>query len=736
MFRLRPVIIACIFYLFVSGVFNYQILCNAFFYCVESHPSDGIITEFISEISREKILQFENPYGFHQRLFYPFYTSYALADPGSAHLPFYLVFREFMSSHRTLLLIVFVNLFLNYAVMYGLLRKLNMDFLVSLLGGLVFGAMPFISYRVLNHYTYTPIFLFPLLFLVLYSLVQASSLKMKVWFSAIVAVVGVYTLLTNFYYFISMGIATCAYSTYAGIFHSKKFWQILKNNIWYLLLAGVLFMLLLIPWIMSVLTIGQLYTDAKMQGFGGAWLLSSDLMNVFLPSEHNPFYAVIFSLLSQKHIFLQKVQEMYLSSYAKNAYAGIISLATIAGIFFAWKKVPSHIRPQVCMYISLALFFLSLSFGPFLQIFKRWFVDVEGVSVVLPMPFLLLHYLPGMDTLRAPSRFVPVYIFFLVLASAYVWNYLSGRLPVGKSRYYIIGAVFFVVLLDQLYIIPKAAKEYRTHIPMRLYEHIATDKTRSTVLQIPFTVRDGFSYRGNVHAVSPMKGTLTHGKPIIGGYVARVATEIFSYYDRLPFISYLTRVSDIGNSSDGTPIPKKIGRYVGTPQSIKAELDFLNIRHIILKNDESYSKAVSMDILSAGFKKVSTDAEYLLYSRPLSPREYTMVDFTKEQPAYYLGTTDVNTKAVGHQFDKSAKVFLHAKKSKKQMIIRISAPQEVQADIFVNGQYQQTVTLSPVKETLKVMTKNELVSGIHMIDLVLKNPVHGMQASVYTIELI
>ncbi len=735
MFIRRPLVIASVLYLFITVIFNYTLVCNAFWSCAPSHPSDGIITEFISETSFQHIGQGKSPYAFHQKLFYPFYTTYALADPGSGHLPIYSLLRTFhTSSYNAILILVSCNLFLNYFIMYLLLRKLQMPFAVSLLGGLVFGAMPFISYRVLNHYTYTPIFVFPLLFLFLYSLIGTSNRHSKVLYAMCTSIVGAYILLTNFYYFISVGISVACVLFYGLFMNPKKVWRIFRSNILYIILSLLIFVYLLRPWLHAVAIYNTLFTNSAMQGFGGAWVLSADLVNIFLPSEHNPLYKFIFATLSQHSGFFQKLNTMYLSGYSKNAYAGILLLLSIPSLLIYRKKIPKQSLQPALLYLAVAIFFLLLSFGPFLQLFNRWFIEFEGVAVVLPLPFLLLHYIPGMDTLRAPARFVPLYIFFSVLASSYLWMYIYHRIDSKRLRYVAVSVAFIVVIVDQMYFIPPPHAEYSSPVPTKIYKKIAQDQSSGTVLEIPFTVRDGFSYRGYVKAVTPMKGSLTHHHAVMGGYIARVAPEIFSYYDRLPFISYVLQTIDSGNSPDGTPEKKAPTAFGGTPETIGRELAFLNIQYIILKKDESYSPQLAKLLVASGYKKTFSESQFDLYVQPQSSKEISSINFTNSVPPYLLGTADQNTKTVGYQFDSKATIFTHIKKSKHTLSFTTMSNTSQYMDIYINGTFVSSMLLDKAKKTYSIPIEN-MSSGIYMINFVLADKPKDVQVTMYTMEV-
>jgi hypothetical protein len=106
-----------------------------------------------------------------------------------------------------------------------------------------------------------------------------------------------------------------------------------------------------------------------------------------------------------------------------------------------------------------------------------------------------------------------------------------------------------------------------------------------------------------------MNGHFYHGKPIIGGYFARVPMSIFNYYKKLPFIGYITRIIDKGNYEPLKESPKDV---VITPlesdiDAVKNEIDFLSIKYVLLKNNEKYSLPISQILTNTGFKLVMND---------------------------------------------------------------------------------------------------------------------------------
>ena len=174
----------------------------------------------------------------------------------------------------------------------------------------------------------------------------------------------------------------------------------------------------------------------------------------------------------------------------------------------------------------------------------------------------------------------------------------------------LITALFILFFLDQFYVIPTKLNQ---EIPTKIYLSIK-DKPRGTVLEIPFTVRDGFQYIGFVHAIQPMAGQLIHGKPIIGGYMARVPHVIFEYYQNITLINYLAQIIDKGNYMPLKEKPREIN-FFPYPYPINTainEVQLLNIQYIVLKSDEKYSMYLIDLFNQMGFNEKLRDNNYIL----------------------------------------------------------------------------------------------------------------------------
>jgi len=600
-----------IFFFFINIIFNFSLWKELF--GNKMTISDNIVTEFLVERSYQSILHIENPF-VTKSILYPFKINYSLNDPNTAYVLPFIFLRPFFNSHKSLIIIVLMGFLLNMILMYLLLKKLKIDEGISLLVSLIFSFTPLLSYRAQVHYTYVSIYFFPLTYLIINQFLFAKSNNKKLLLSVTFGLFIAFVLLSNFYYFLMILLAIFFYFVYLLFQDIKKLLIFFKVSIFYIFSSVVSFFLILLPWFFSVYQIIRTKNSSTVSEFGGAITLSSDIISFFTPSEYNPFYKILFNKTALIIPLFSKYNSFFLNSWERFAYPGIIIVSVYLLIIFLkiFKKFPSSLWNNIKSYFILSIVFIVLMLGPFLKIFNRWTIDLEGITVVFPLPFLIIHYIPGLSTLRAPSRFVSIFVFFACIVAAYVLNFFLNK--ANKKKYVILLIVLFLIFfVDQFYVFPKNLNQ---EIPYKIYQYLS-NKPKATVFEIPFTVRDGFQYLGFVHAIQPMEGQLIHGKPIIGGYLARVPDLIFNYYKNLKFIGYIAKIIDKGNYDPFKENPKEPKIYI-FPYDLKIakqELDILNVNYIILKENESYANILKNYFMKLNFKKTFSDNGYVLFEK-------------------------------------------------------------------------------------------------------------------------
>lgn len=609
----RALIFAVLIFLGFNLLFNFQSWIELTSPKNEYNTAvgDSTLTEFILENNYQLLIQGKNPFILENKLFYPFDINVSLNDPGFSNVIFFFILRPFLGIHESMLIVVLLNIFLANLFMYMLLKKLKINNAINTILALSYGFMPVIAFRVLGHYTYTSIYIFPLVFLIVLNFIYLKNKKNKIKLSLFIGILLAFTLLLNFYYFLAILIALSLYIGYFLFFHNRQTLKFLSSNIKFFILSLILFLIVISPWALTVINLVQTKQLDKAIGFGGAVELSGDLAGFFTPSEFNPIYYFILKKTTDLHILFTKYFNFYLNNKVKFIYPGLIILMTYFLLLFYKNKISKDIFSKIRPHLYISLIFATLLLGPFLKIFNKWIINLDGVGVVIPMPFLILHYLPGLGSLRAPTRFLPIFVFLALVVSALVINYFYSKLKNNKRNLFII-CLFFIFVFDQLTVTPP--KKY-FYFPLKIYNHLKTIQDKGTVLEIPFTVRDGFQYMGFVHAIGPMNGHLIHNKPIIGGYFARVPQKIFDFYKNKKFINYVSKIIDKGNYDPTKELPNNVNiyEYPYSIESIEDELESLNIKYIILKNNEEYSRTLEELLLKSKFIKSVSDNEYDLF---------------------------------------------------------------------------------------------------------------------------
>ncbi|MFH2085984.1 MAG: hypothetical protein ABII21_04340 [bacterium] len=505
--------------------------------------TDGRITEWIVETGYQKIIHGQNPFAPTTKLFYPFETKIALNDPGMLLVVPYAVFRPWLGIHQAMMGAVLLSLFLSSLAMYLLLSTLVKKSELAILLALVYTYMPYVSGEVRGHYTYLCLYLFPWIYLLIYknNWVGAGIVAALFWYG-------------NFYYGVSIMMAGVIYGAFFGYAYIKVNYR--------QMLAGLTAMVVVLsPWLVSVRDELMRRETTRVFGYGGAVQLAKDLVELASPKTW-----------------------------------GVVLLLLLGYVLIKYKKI------GVAMISSM--WFAILTMGPFLKVLGRWHINLDGVEVFFPLPFLLLRSLPGLESLRAPDRFIPAMIFFACIAVATLLT---------KTKKWIVVGLGVIFLLTQHYSIPYRAAD---EMPMEIYETLGRTEG-GVVMEIPFALRDGFEYRGFIYGLNPMYGQLIHHRSIMGGYLARVDTQVFDYYDKLSWISHILKITDHGNYNRFTELPKEpvVTEYAGTTQTVKSELDLLNITDVIVKRNEPYTQQIENMLNEVGAEEVRQVQGYSWWRR-------------------------------------------------------------------------------------------------------------------------
>jgi hypothetical protein len=216
------------------------------------------------------------------------------------------------------------------------------------------------------------------------------------------------------------------------------------------------------------------------------------------------------------------VRQMYAAMHM-DVVESIAWMGVAVGIALVVTRATWLRRADALVWRVVAVVFFIWALGPSLTI--------GGLNTGFYLPAALVRFVPIVDNARMPGRaMVMVYLAAAVLLAVgmtSVWTRRRGSMAV-------VGAL---VLLDFL---PAPFPLYTPDRPA-IYATLAA-LPAGAVLDVPLGVRDGF---GEIGALDPrtLYYQTLHGKPMVGGFVARLPATLLPRLERSPFLSVLLRLS-------------------------------------------------------------------------------------------------------------------------------------------------------------------------------------------------
>jgi hypothetical protein len=200
------------------------------------------------------------------------------------------------------------------------------------------------------------------------------------------------------------------------------------------------------------------------------------------------------------------------------------------------------------------------------------FLCVAGTDVGLPLPQLIQRFIPILSNARMPGRAMAVAYLGLAMLAAIGISALKRSRPRAAHA---VGPLMCAALL--LEFLPAPFPLTRLQIPA-LYSSLS-ELGDGAILELPFGIRDGFGEQGRLDHWTLYYQTV-HGRPLVGGFVARLGPTLKTRYAEAPILSSLLQLSS------SRPLTSK---QVARDRSLAAQL--LNDWHIaaiiVRRNDAS-----------------------------------------------------------------------------------------------------------------------------------------------------
>ncbi len=716
----HSLIVVIIVYLLVNIFFNTPIFWGELFN--DSSRYSAVIgeinaTEWGMEQIYRRLTHLENPFKPLDAIFYPFSIDMSGADIGFAFHFLYL--RPFLSPHQSLSLLIILNFFLANICMYALLRKIGLRKIVSFLIGLAFGYITFMTVR-LGHLTYSMYYVFPLFLLSCLYFITAKDVRHKLVFTLSTSLIFIFILWSHIYYFIFLLISAVTLCIYYLLFYPKESLQFVKKSYPYLILGIVSICILLIPWFIGLRESSFFSQTPQSIGWGGAIGFSSDLLGYFIPSGYNYYYGKFVDLVIQKFdiSFARGIFENF-------TYPGIIIFAGYGFLVYLLlrKKLTNKTWNSIKGYLIASLTFWVLTLGPFLHIAGRWALTLDDeIKVVVPLPYILLHYIPLLSNIRSPGRFIVGFIFFAYIVVAFL---LADLLKNKSKKFITITSLIFIAIfiIDHRY--PNEKLTVPFYFPHQIYKTIARDTSQSTVMEIPFTVRDGITYFGDEGAIYQIMGQFVFIKPILGGYSGRVPDYIKDYYTNNAFTGYVGRFIDSNVNFNGSIDRNNLDSWqVMDEREAERSIDFLDLKHIVMNTDKPYAATLAAQLTNIGFSERIVDKNYLLLERPISSEEFLTIDMGRKSSSLQLGMgwSQPYEKSYRWTGKKFSVLFKISDPQKYKLVMKTASFfKKNELTVYVNKKMIGELTIEPNVDTYTLSIPFELKRGINMINFIYKD---------------
>jgi len=308
---------------------------------------------------------------------------------------------------------------------------------------------------------------------------------------------------------------------------------------------GAVFLVGFAPVLTAMLQEMRLEGDYMMSGWGFADVFSADLLGFFVPSTLHPVFGAWAAAVSQRF------------TYTNFVYVGytVLALAIFAALRL-WRD------KRVRFWVVSVLTFFVLSLGPLLHVAGRAVFDLDGLPVRVPLPFILLHYVPFIKGNRYPSRLIVIVVLCLAVLVGYALAELAnGRRKTenggrktenGRPSFHLPFSIFrppsftiFTIIIAILIsfeslAIPLPLSDMR--LP-QIYQTIGQEAGNEPILQLPLSWRNSFRFIPDSFVGQPPTAVMfqqfyqtAHQRPILSGNTSRNPEFKFGYFLQSPII--------------------------------------------------------------------------------------------------------------------------------------------------------------------------------------------------------
>jgi hypothetical protein len=456
-----------------------------------------------------------------------------------------------------------------------------------------------------------------------------------------------------------------------------------------LAILGLVAVLLYSPLLMPILR--EMFAGYELAGWGDAERLSVDLLGLVTPTALHPLGGGWVETLQQVREGTSRFRDL------NTVFLGWVGLAlAIAGAV--------RYRRRLAAWITSLIVFVLFSLGPLLQINGRSAFDLDGLTISVPLPFILLHYTPIIKANRVPNRFSVVLMLALAVLAGFGACWLLSKLRNSRPALLACGSLLAALLIFEHWSVPLPLTDAR--IPA-VYEQVAADPGDFAILQLPLGWRDSFGMQGAENTQTQYYQTYHH-KRLLSGNISRNPPFKFDYFRQVPILDSLIAIETYGQVD--------AERRASDRASAAEFVSFYDIHYVVVAPGvpgrppyvDTRDAAVAYIEEVLPLTKIYEEGGWLLYrvERPATPAALT-VDAGAAQPLTamalgegWAGSEEIQGVSANWAVAQGAQVFLPAVEGSAYRLAVTALPfdypqakaQRVAAE--VNGHLLERITLA------------------------------------------
>jgi len=299
-----------------------------------------------------------------------------------------------------------------------------------------------------------------------------------------------------------------------------------------------------------------LSADYALEGWGHSERLLVDLFGFTTPTALHPLlggdWARELTMVREGTARFVDVNTVYLG------WAALI-LGIVAAIRY-W--------PELKAWAVSAGTFALLCLGPLLHINGRSTFDLDGLLVNVPLPFIILHYIPIVKANRVPNRFSVVLMLALAVLVGFAAYDILRRFR-RRSLLLAGTALLWLLLSFEHLAFPLPLTDAR--VP-DFYYTLAAEPGDFAILQFPLGWRNSFGVLGAERTQIQYYQSV-HKKRMLAGNISRNPPFKFDYFRRIPIFASIADLELYGELT-----PEELERDRALAPEL---LYFFDIRYLI-----------------------------------------------------------------------------------------------------------------------------------------------------------